>query len=363
MGSYSVMRLLAVGCLAVLLGACAVATPKPEVVAPPKPEVVAPPPPLPEVTPPPAVAPVEEKLPEVFESEDFVVTIAKEGDTPEELAAKFLGDPSKAWMIEEYNGAASFSPGQEVMVPKRPWNLSGVYPTGYQLVPVLVYHNMAPEAKGRLTIAVKTFEEQMRYLKAQGYRVISLNELLEFNSLRRQLSQKSVVVTFDDGYKSFLQYAYPILKELGFTATLFVYTDYVGAGRNALSWDDLKRLAQEGFQIEAHSKTHDDLRRRPEESDADFARRMQAELAYPLTLFQRHLARSSPILAYPYGKTDDKVIQKVKEYGYTAALTVLRQGNASFVYPLTLHRSQVYSEMSLEDFAKNLNTFNQEALE
>ena len=134
-------------------------------------------------------------------------------------------------MIEEYNGTAALSPGQQVIIPKHFWNLSGVDPSGYQLVPILVYHDIGPQAKGRMVIGAKSFEEQMRYLKSQGYRVVSFKEFLEFASLKRQLPEKSLVLSFDDGYKSFLQYAYPILKELGFTATLFVYTDYIGAGR------------------------------------------------------------------------------------------------------------------------------------
>jgi peptidoglycan/xylan/chitin deacetylase (PgdA/CDA1 family) len=100
----------------------------------------------------------------------------------------------------------------------------------------------------------------MRYLHTEGYRVVSLQAFVEFNDLRRQLPRRSVVLTFDDGYRSFLQHAFPILKELGFTATLFVYTDYVGAGPNALGWNDLKRLADEGVQIEAHSKRQDRLK-------------------------------------------------------------------------------------------------------
>jgi len=98
------------------------------------------------------------------------------------------------------------------------------------------------------------------------------------------------VLTFDDGWKPFHEFAYPILKALGFTATLFIYTDFVGA-RSALSWDEIRQLEQEGFEIEAHSKTHNDLRRRTGESEAEHAQRMQAELAQPLSLFQRHLLR------------------------------------------------------------------------
>jgi peptidoglycan/xylan/chitin deacetylase (PgdA/CDA1 family) len=304
---------------------------------------------------------VETTKTETYQSEDFVVTFPKAGDTAAGLAARFLGDAAKAWMIEDYNDATTFEPGHEVIIPKRPWNLSGVEPTGYQIVPILVYHNLGPQAKGRLLMGVATFEAEMRYLKTHGYRVIRLSEFVEFASLRRQLPRKSVVLTFDDGWKPFREFAYPILKELGFTATLFIYTDFVGA-RSALSWEEIRQLEQEGFEIEAHSKTHSDLRRRQGESESEHAQRMQAELGQPLALFQRHLGRTSQILAYPYGAEDDDVLKRVKEYGYIAAFTVRRQGAQSFVPLLTVHRSQIYSDMSLEEFAKNLNVFSEEPI-
>jgi len=299
---------------------------------------------------------------ETFESEDFIVVIAKPGDTTQSLAAKFLGDADKSWMIEEYNEVSTLSPGQQLIIPKRFWNLSGVDPSGYQLVPILCYHNLGPQSKGRLVLGVKSFEQQMRYLKSQGYRVVSLKEFLEFVSLKKQLPRKSLVLTFDDGYRSFSQYAYPVLKELGFAATLFVYTDYIGAGINALSWADLKKLAAEGFDIEAHSKSHGNMRRAATESADEYAKRLAAELNVPKDLFSKNLGYSPEILAYPYGSQDDVVVQRAKERGYVAAFTVRRQGNPSFVEPLRIHRSQIYSEMSLEDFIKNLNFYNTESL-
>jgi peptidoglycan/xylan/chitin deacetylase (PgdA/CDA1 family) len=295
-------------------------------------------------------------------SEDFIVVLAKAGDTPESLAAQYLGDRAKAWMIEDYTGARSFTAGQQVVIPARPWNLTGVEATGYQLVPILVYHNLGPQSKGRLLLGASQFEQQMRYLKAQGYRVVSLADFLEWVQLKRQLPKRAVVLTFDDGYRAFREHAYPILKELGFPATLFVYTDYVGAGRNALGWEDLRALAAEGFDVQAHSKTHADLRRAAGESDAQHTKRMEAELGEPLKLFQRHLGRPSQLLAYPYGRVDDEVAAKAKGYGYVAAFTVRRQGSPAFVPPFRVHRSQIYSEMSLEDFAKNLNIAHQEDL-
>jgi peptidoglycan/xylan/chitin deacetylase (PgdA/CDA1 family) len=352
----SSMLLLA---LALTAGACASTTPAPPPVAASAPE--------PRPTPAPATPPVAQAapvLPEAFESDDFIVTFARPGDTAATLAARYLGDAGKAWMIEDYAGAgaSALSPGQEVVIPKRAWNLSGVRADGYQIVPVLCYHNFGDQAKGRMVMAVSAFREQMQYLKDNGYRVISLRDFLEFTRLGRQIPQRAVVLTFDDGYKSFQQVAHPVLKQLGFTATLFVYTDYVGAGKNALSWQDLRELAAEGFDVQAHSKSHGDLRRTAGEPDAQYQRRMQAELVQPQELFQKHLGRRADVIAYPYGSWDESLLGKAIEHGYVAGFSVRRQGNGSFVRPLAGNRSQVYSEMTLDDFAKNLNVFQQEPL-
>jgi peptidoglycan/xylan/chitin deacetylase (PgdA/CDA1 family) len=334
-----------------LAAACATAPPAP----PPEPPRLAAQPPAPAPPPPPP-------LPDAFRSKDFVVAFAKAGDTAETLAARYLGDASRAWMIEDYAGKQTFEAGQEVVIPRHAWNPSGVEAGGYQIVPILCYHNLGAVSKGRLVLAASQFEEQMRYLKTNGYRVVSLAEFVEFMQLGRQLPLRSVVITFDDGYKSFMQYAYPVLKELGFTATLFVYTDYIGAGKNALSWQDLRELAAAGFDVQAHSKTHGDLRRAVGEADAAYARRMQSELGLPQDLFRKNLGAPRSILAFPYGSWDEPLLDRLGEYGYVAAFSVRRQGNASFVRPLAANRSQIYSEMSIEDFARNLNVYQHESL-
>jgi peptidoglycan/xylan/chitin deacetylase (PgdA/CDA1 family) len=339
-------------------GACATAASIPP---PPPPPVSAPRVEAPPAAQPPAAA-RRETLPEVFESPDFVVVFAKPGDTPASLAERHLGDASKAWMIEDYTGKASFAPGQEVVIPRRPWNPSGVTPEGFQIVPILVYHNLGPEQKGRMLMAGSKFAEEMRYLKERGYRVISMRDFLEFTEGRRQLPRKAVVLTFDDGYRSFREFAEPLLKQLGFSATLFVYTDYVGAGRAALTWKDLRELQDLGFDVEAHSKTHGDLRRKSGESEAEYAARMRAELGLPQTLFRQHLGRPATILAYPYGAWDDDLLKQLEQYGYSTAFTVRRESNSAFITRRKIHRSQIYSEMSIEEFARNLTDFHTEPL-
>src|SRR5215813_731483 len=295
---------------------------------------------------------------EVFESKDFIVAPARSGDTSETLAGRHLGDARKGWMIEDYSGVRTFAEGQEVVIPKREWNPVGVFPWGYQLVPVLVYHNMGPEDRGRLVIGVKKFEAQMKALRAAGFQTVSLSDYLEFTAGRKQLARKSVLITFDDGYRSFIQYARPILKDFGFTATLFVYSDFVGGG--GMSWKELSAMIAQGFEVQAHSKTHSSLRRKEGEPQEAYAKRIQAELAYPAEQFRKQLGRASDVLAYPYGDTDDELLPYVVKYGYVAAFTVRRQSNPAWAYPLKISRSQIYSEMALKDFTANLTNFQDE---
>ncbi len=296
---------------------------------------------------------------DVFESRDFVVTRAKPGDTPETLAARHLGDPKKKWMIEDYMGVRTFSDGQEIVIPKREWNPVGVYPWGYQLIPVLVYHNISAQDKGKLSIASRTFDAQIRQLHEEGFQAITLADFMAFAAGRRQLPRKSVLLTFDDGYKSFVQYARPILKDYGFGATLFVYSDFIGAG-SGLSWQDLRTLSEQGYDVQAHSKSHASLHRKEGESEAAYAKRIEAELAYPLTLFKKNLPRPVDALAYPYGEMDDELVPFVAKYGYAVAFTVRRQSNPAFVSLLKISRAQIYSDMTAKDFTRNLVVFHDE---
>src|SRR4029079_6582675 len=88
----------------------------------------------------------------------------------------------------------------------------------------------------------------------------------------------------------------------------------------------------------------------------------QAGHKQPQELFNKNLGRRSQILAYPYGRWEEGLLPKVQQYGYVAAFSVRRQGNASFVRPLAAHRSQIFSEMTLDDFVKNLNVYQEENL-
>jgi len=298
----------------------------------------------------------------VLETRDFIIAARRDDDTPAGLAGRHLGGPDKAWMITDYTSGQEPADTPYVIVPKHPWNLVGVFPWGYQLVPVLAYPNLARERNGRLVIAAKTFEEHMRYLQAEGFRPVGLRDFVEFVDGRRQLPTKSVLLTFDGSHNGFLRHARPLLKELGFRATLFVSVDAVGTGSSATTWDELAGLIEEGFDVQAQGKTRADLRRRPGESIAQYESRMDLELGLPVIRFRQYFARTSETLAYPSGGPDDDLVKQLRRHGYVAGFTLRRESNPAFVTPWAIGRTQIYADSTLADLTRTLAVFRNEAL-
>ncbi|PYQ10802.1 MAG: hypothetical protein DMH00_09990 [Acidobacteria bacterium] len=129
-------------------------------------------------------------------------------------------------------------------------------------VKILMYHWISGDPGQRLRhwgVTPDQFEGQMRHLHEQGYRTLRLSEVAQAVQGLRPLSERTVALTFDDGYRDFLHFAAPILEEYGFTATVFLVADRVGEinawderhgdpPRPLLSWEEAAELATRGFE-------------------------------------------------------------------------------------------------------------------
>lgn len=308
----------------------------------------------------PAVAPAKEIL---FTSKDYAVYRLQGGETPEQLAERFLGNRKMAWVVEEANPDTVFNRGQVVVIPLKDKNKGGVNAKGYQTIPVLTYHRFADACKSKLCTPAHVFDRQMKYLKENGYRTITPAELAAFLQYRSSLPQKSVWITMDDGYRSVYDFAYPILKKYGFTATLFVYTDFVGVSKTAITWEQLNELKAEGFTVGSHTLSHCDLtKQKDDESDSMMSERITEELKRSKAIIDKKLNQDTDLLSYPFGNFDPKVVKLSTEAGYKMAVSVKRGGNPFFANPLTLKRDQILSR-DLDTFASRLKTFNNLPLE
>jgi peptidoglycan/xylan/chitin deacetylase (PgdA/CDA1 family) len=279
------------------------------------------------------------------------------GETPKSLAKSFLGDRRKSWIIEDANEGVSFRKGKAVVIPLKEENKGGLTARGYQTVPVLTYHHFGKDCTSPYCMPIDVFDQQMRYLKENGYRVISLAKLLDFVQYRHTIPKKSLVIAIDDGNRSAYKIAYPMLKKYGYTATLFIYTDFVGISKVAITWEQLREMKAAGFEIGSHTKSHSDLTKQREgESKAAYMARVKSELLGSKRLLDKNVKQDTIYLAFPYGRYNESVLAISEQVGYKLGFSVRRGGNPFFADPLRLKRDQILKR-EMKTFAKRLKTF------
>ncbi len=293
---------------------------------------------------------------------DFQFVTVKPGDTLRSLARQYNGNEALAWRIAEFNGIERATAGQQIVIPLKPFRPGGITAKGYQLVPVLSYHNFSSgPSTNKLTVSAKDFRAQLGYLKDNGFHVITVDQLLEFIDFG-QVPEKSVLISIDDGWISSYQIAYPLLKEYTANATLFVPTDFIKSGSSrAMSWEQLNEMVSDNtIDIQCHTKSHRDLSTiNHGESFADYIRDVNHDVTDSKQVIFEKLGKQVTALAYPFGNTNPLVMALLGLHGYKAAFTVNRKGNPAYIQGLKLNRSMIYGTFSIRQFAKNLDYFEQ----
>jgi peptidoglycan/xylan/chitin deacetylase (PgdA/CDA1 family) len=191
-----------------------------------------------------------------------------------------------------------------------------------------MYHRVAPDGAERMRrwrVTPSELDAQLRALRRRGYQSVDLAEWRDAAFAREALPGRPIVLTFDDGYEDFLEWAWPICARHGFSAVLFVVADHVG-GTNAwdsadsgeevrlLGWPELRALAEDGVVIGSHTASHPRL---AEISPSDALR----EMARSRAEISRRLGVQVDALAYPYGDFDTAVRRLAGAAGYTFAVT------------------------------------------
>lgn len=193
-------------------------------------------------------------------------------------------------------------------------------------VPILCYHSI-DDSGSLLSISPRLFAAQLEYLREQGYRTMPLKQLCDQLEQGRPLPRKTVVLTFDDGFRNNASTVLPLLHTYGFTATLFLVTGYtgkrIGWTRTAdipelemASWDEVRQMAEGEFDIGAHSVSHPNLCR----LSVDEIRREIADSKHEI---EDRIGRAVTLFAYPYGEYDSRIQGIVEELGFAGAVTLV----------------------------------------
>lgn len=293
----------------------------------------------------------------------FKSIVAQPGDSLQSIAMQHLGDPSMDWLIAEINAAESVMPGQTIVVPLDQIEAGGFSADGYQIVPILTYHKFTKGRGDITTVGEKAFEEQMRFLNKNGYHVVGLDAFFDFIDLKRPIPGKSVVITADDGWRSFYEIAYPILKKYRYPATLFVYTDFISINsRSQLDWDALREMNKNGIDIQNHTKTHRYLDRRlGAENYREYFEAVKKEIVESARTIKKNLGIDVKYLAYPYGDTNHLVVALLDKLQYRGGLTVERASAPAFSNRFRVNRSMIYGTFDIRDFEDNLKVFSGQA--
>lgn len=214
-------------------------------------------------------------------------------------------------------------------------------------IPVLMYHEIG-DGPNELYVSEKSFAAQLDLLKSHGYQSITLDQLYDALQGKGTLPAHPVVFSFDDGYASAYQTAFPLLKQHGFTGVFFIYTRGVGTA-DRVTWDELREMQAQGMEIESHTMSHLDL-----PSLAGWPQRLRDETAGARAILQAQLGTSVEYFCYPAGRYNAAVIQAVKDAGYKAALTTKPGYADPSQSPYEWRRVRVNRSDSLATFAAKL---------
>jgi peptidoglycan/xylan/chitin deacetylase (PgdA/CDA1 family) len=251
-------------------------------------------------------------------------------------------------VAEKPKAAATVSPAAttETAAPVAAASPKITKPVVDQTAQVLIfcYHRLVDKVRYPGTeITPAAFEAQMKELKDKGITVISLQDLLAWKRGEKNIPPRSAVITFDDGWKSQYEVAWPILKKLGYPVTLFIYTEGVRGGSlgggEAITWEQLADMRDNGVDIEAHSATHQDLREghtimviepggkrtRKKLTGADYEKWVRNEVVGCKELLEQRLGIKVNCFAVPFGNYNEHVKELARNAGYEAMFTVYGQ--------------------------------------
>ncbi|WP_065188774.1 polysaccharide deacetylase family protein [Shewanella woodyi] len=187
-----------------------------------------------------------------------------------------------------------------------------------QAAVILQYHHVSASTPAITSVTPEQFREQMQYLAENDFIVKPLSQVVDAIKTEQAIPDKTVVITFDDGYRSIAKTAHPILKEYGFPYTLFVSIEPIKAKyREMMSWEELVLLSKEGAEIANHSWAHEHLIRKLEgETQEKWLARVEENILKTEQEIALATGQNHKMLAYPYGEYNQAIESMLARHGF-----------------------------------------------
>ena len=247
---------------------------------------------------------------------------------------------------------------------------------------VLTYHDIAANpGDDAYAISRSAFVEQMDYLEQNGYQPISLEQLNRIYKKQEKLPKKAVLLTFDDGLKSYYRFAVPVLKTYGFPSILSVVSGWADNKNTPpeyrgklLNWDQLRELQKSKY-VEIISHTHElhtNVQSNPQgnyapagvtrifsptikqyETERVFRQRIAQDLKNSKARFKKELGIEPKGIAWPYGKYDNVMATEARLLGMNFQLTLNDGPNYPSNFPV-LNRIMIMRDTGINDFISDL---------
>ena len=207
-------------------------------------------------------------------------------------------------------------------------------------IAVLMYHNVSNNILGlkKWFVSPKEFDKQMKYLYENNYKTYLAEEINEIKK-----NEKSVIITFDDGYENFYTEVFSILKKYNIKANLYVATDYIGQ-KNYVTEEQLKEMDNSGLvSIGSHTCSHVSL--------TDLGpNELEHELKNSQIKLEKILNKKIKTIAYPNGHYDETTLKKVKkyyDYGFIFGDMLQKKSN---IKNHEINRIGIYYDIDFETF-------------
>jgi len=199
---------------------------------------------------------------------------------------------------------------------------SFIYTTSNACV-IFIYHKVGDNRTPSTNVSINKFKEQMKYLKVNGYRVISLKRLVSLLERKEKLPDRCVVLTFDDGYRSIYKNAFPTIRRYHYKITVFLPTEAIEKHYpDYLTMKQIEEMREYGVDFESHSYAHPRFTSPPKPMTKDeYENWIKQDISKSIEFFKKHFGYKPFAFAIPYGDYNKTVINIAKNLGFKAILT------------------------------------------